>query len=97
MKKNKERDIYKELSNNALDRFILFLVDSCICLEGKRIDENKGKSLIINYFKICLREKYKYDKSIDYRYLRAIKDIFSWKESTQLLCEITAEVLAQTV
>ena len=67
-------DLYKNLSYNALDRFLMFLNDSLITLESVHNDSNilTIADFSIYYLKLCYRQKRFKDKSLTRKLVKSL-------------------------
>lgn len=86
-------DPYKMISDNAIERFLAFLIDCGHTFKGKRLDNKRTKQFVLTYLKICIKQKAKYDKSLDKRYIKAINNIFSMDKDPATICNIIGEML----
>lgn len=72
-------DLYKELSYNALDRFLMFLTDSLSILENthNNPDMQPVADFSIYYLKLCYRQKRFKDKSLNRKLVKALCNVIA--------------------
>lgn len=91
------KDPYKILSENALERFTFFLIDTA------KIDLPNNQELIrdgiLTYLRICKKESLSYDKTVTSNLIKAITNFFSstMNYDIKLCCKALSEVILRAI
>lgn len=85
------KDVYKLVADNALERFLLCLDDMINLLSTEPYEYDLAMWLasidtMIEYIKICYKEKSKYDKSLSRKDIREFKKNVLNRETTLVDC-----------